>query len=457
MYKPLVSQNPATGSSFAETEQMSDAALTYALEQASEAQQKWRFVSFKNRARLMRKLATDLRKQKKHLAQTITTEMGKTLLAAEAEIEKCAIVCEFYADNAEKILTPEKAKSDAKKSFVRFDPLGVVLAVMPWNFPFWQVFRFAAPALMAGNVGLLKHASNVQKSAALIEKLFNDAGFPPRTFTNLAISSDRVEGVVRDTRVVAVTLTGSEKAGAHVARVAGEELKKTVLELGGSDPFIVFKDADLEKATSAAVIARMQNNAGQSCISAKRFIVDAKIAKKFTELLVKKVNALTVGDPTNPTTHVGPMASEQMLRDIEKQVNESIKKGAQVLAGGARLGQTGFFYQPTVLGNVSKGMPAFDEELFGPVLPIITFTHEKEAIALANDTPYGLGATIFTKNVAKAQLIAVHLDTGCVFINSPVKSDPRLPFGGVKKSGYGRELSHYGIREFVNIKAVSVS
>lgn len=457
MFKPLISINPATGAAFAETEQMTVVELEHALATSFETQKAWRTSSFSARARPMKKLATLLRKQKKLLAQTITAEMGKTLAAAEGEIEKCALVCEFYANGAEKMLSPEKAKSDAKKSYVHFDPLGVVLAVMPWNFPLWQVFRFAAPALMAGNVGLLKHASNVQQSAALIQKLLTEADFPRGAFTNLAISSDRVENVIRDPRVAAVTLTGSEKAGAHVARVAGEELKKTVLELGGSDPFIVFKDSDIEKAATAAVTARMQNNAGQSCISAKRFIVDAKVEKKFTEALVAKVKALKVGDPTHPETNVGPLASEQILRDIEKQVNESVSRGAKVLAGGSRIGAKGLFFAPTVLSNVKKGMPAFDEELFGPVLPIITFVSEDEAIALANDTPYGLGATIFTRNVVKAEKLAARIDSGCVFINSPVKSDPRLPFGGIKKSGYGRELSHYGIKEFVNVKTVYIA
>lgn len=457
MYKPLVSLNPATGTAFAETAQISDANLERALSIASDAQKQWRLVSFSHRAELMKKLAKLLRKQKKVLAQTITAEMGKTIAAAEGEIEKCVLVCEYYADTAEKILSSENAKSDAKKSYVRFDPLGVVLAVMPWNFPFWQVFRFAAPALMAGNVGLLKHASNVQKSAALMHELFTQAGFPEGAFTNLPISSDRVEGVVRDPRVAAVTLTGSEKAGAHVARVAGEELKKTVLELGGSDPFIVLKDADIDKAASAAVTARLQNNCGQSCISAKRFIVDAMIAEKFTEALVEKVRALKVGDPTDASTHVGPLASEQMLRDIVRQTNESVQRGAKLLIGGSRIGTTGFFFAPAVLTNVKKGTPAFDEELFGPVLPISTFTNEDEAICTANDTVYGLGATIFTRNAAKAEKLAARIDAGCVFINSPVKSDPRLPFGGIKKSGYGRELSHYGIKEFVNIKTVSLS
>lgn len=457
MYKPLISTNPASGAAFAETPQLSDAELKRALSTACDTQKKWRQVPFPKRARLMRRLAVLLRKQKKELAKTVTAEMGKTIGAAEAEIEKCALVCEYYADNAEHMLSLEKAKSDAKKSYVRFDPLGVVLAVMPWNFPFWQVFRFAAPALMAGNVGLLKHASNVQRSAAHIHDLFEQADFPVGAFTNLPISSDRVERVVRDPRVAAVTLTGSEKAGAHVARVAGEELKKTVLELGGSDPFIVLKDADIEKAASAAVTARMQNNCGQSCISAKRFIVDKKIADKFIAALVARVHSLKIGDPTDPATNIGPLASEQMLRDIERQTNESVRRGAKLLHGGSRVGTTGYFFAPAVLSNVKKGMPAFDEELFGPVIPVITFSNEDEAVALANDTPYGLGTTIFTKNTTKAEKLAARIDAGCVFINSPVKSDPRLPFGGIKKSGYGRELSHYGIKEFTNIKTVSVA
>jgi succinate-semialdehyde dehydrogenase/glutarate-semialdehyde dehydrogenase len=454
MYKDFVSINPATEEEVGRTLQMTDSELEVALKRATATQIKWRALPFTKRATLMKKLAKELRSNKKRLAEHITAEMGKTLVAAGGEIEKCALVCEFYADNTSRMLAPENAQSDAKKSYVRFDPLGVILAVMPWNFPLWQVFRFAAPALMAGNTGVLKHASNVQLCATAIESLFTKAGFPAGAFTNLPISSDRVEQVVRDPRIAAVTLTGSEKAGSHVAKTAGEELKKTVLELGGSDPFIVFKDADIEKATTAAVTARMQNNAGQSCIAAKRFIVDKTIEKKFAEALVEKVKSLKVGDPTHPETNVGPLASQQMLRDIERQVNESVQKGAKILVGGARIGQSGFFFAPTILSHVTKGMPAFDEELFGPVLPIVSFKSENEAIMLANDTPYGLGATIFTRNASKAEKFATRIDSGCVFINSPVKSDPRLPFGGVKKSGYGRELSHYGIKEFVNIKTV---
>jgi len=455
--KKLLSINPATGNVFGETDELSDAELEKKLQAGAAAFPKWRRLSFKRRAALMRKLAKYLRKNMADIAAVMTAEMGKTLKASRAETEKCAWVLEYYAENAEKMLAPEVVPTDAKESFVRFDPLGVVLAVMPWNFPLWQVFRFAAPALMAGNVGLLKHASNVQKSAALIEKAFTAAGFPRGVFQNLAISSPRVEKVIRDARIAAVTLTGSEKAGSEVARVAGEELKKTVLELGGSDPCIVLADADIEKAASVALTGRMQNNAGQSCISAKRFIVDQRIAAKFTEKLKEKIALLKVGDPTDAATDVGPLATEQMANTIEKQVSESAARGAKVVFGGERLQRPGFFYMPTILTNVRKGMPAFDEELFGPVLPIITFKTEAEAIRIANDTQYGLGSIICTRNLAKAKKLAAEIEAGAVFVNTPVRSDPRLPFGGIKKSGYGRELSRYGIREFVNIKTVSVS
>ncbi len=448
--------NPATGKIFARTRELTDAELEKKLARASAQFAKWRETSFAERAACMKKLAKHLRAKKTSIAKIMTAEVGKTIKASLGEVEKCAWVVEYYAEHAEKILAPEIIATDARESYVRFDPLGVVLAVMPWNFPLWQVFRFAAPALMAGNVGVLKHASNVQKSAEAIEKVFTAAGFPLGAFQNLAISSGRVERVIRDKRVVAVTLTGSEGAGSKVARVAGEELKKCVLELGGSDPFIVLKDADIDVACASAVAARMQGNVGQSCIAAKRFIVDAKIEKKFLDGITKNLARLKVGDPTNDATDVGPMASEQMVETIEKQVKDSVKLGARLIFGGKRLSGAGFFYQPTILARVRKSMPAYDEELFGPVLAVMTFKTEEEAIQIANDTVYGLGATIFTKNITKAKKFAQHIEAGAVFVNSQVKSDPRLPFGGIKKSGYGRELSTYGIKEFVNIKTVWV-
>lgn len=446
--------NPATGKVFAKTRELTNAELEKKLARAGAQFAKWREKSYAERAVLMKKLAKYLRANKASIAKIMTAEMGKIVKASVAEVEKCALVADYYAENAERILSPEIIPSDASESFVRFDPLGVVLAVMPWNFPLWQVFRFAAPALMAGNVGILKHASNVQKCAETIEKAFTAVGFPPGAFQNLAISSGRVERVIRDPRVVAVTLTGSEGAGSKVARVAGEELKKTVLELGGSDPFIVLKDADINAACASALTARMQGNVGQSCISAKRFIIDSRTAKKFLAGISQGVARLKVGDPTDESTDVGPMASEQMAETIDKQVKDSIKLGAKLIFGGARISGEGFFYQPTILADVHKGMPAYDEELFGPVFAVMTFKSEEEAIRIGNDTIYGLGATIFTKNTEKAKKLARRIEAGAVFINNQVKSDPRLPFGGIKKSGYGRELSTYGIKEFVNIKTV---
>lgn len=449
--------NPATLETIAEYKELSPSELDVKIAGAHAAYLSWRTVSFAERARLMKAAAAQLRTQKDTLAKLITQEVGKTLAASAAEIEKCALVCEHYADTAEKFLSPETVVIDGTESHVQFDPIGVVLAVMPWNFPLWQVFRFAAPALMAGNTGILKHASNVQGCGHAIEDIFKNAGFPEGCFYNLAIGSARVASVIEDSRIKAVTLTGSEKAGASVAMTAGKEIKKTVLELGGSDPFIVLADADIEKAVKTAVAARMQLNAGQSCIAAKRFIVHESIAETFANKLSTAVSELRVGDPMLPDTDVGPLTNEQMVRDIERQVTESVAKGAKVLTGGKRREGAGYFYMPTVLTNVVKGMPVYDEETFGPALPVISFTDETEAIRIANDSPYGLGASIFTADIAKAKRIAADIDSGCVFINSQVKSDPRLPFGGIKKSGYGRELSHYGIKEFVNIKTVSVS
>ena len=325
---------------------------------------------------------------------------------------------------------------------------------MPWNFPYWQVLRFAAPTLMAGNVGVLKHASNVQMCAEAIEKAFTESGFPQGVFQNLVIGSDKVEGVIRNPYVAAVTLTGSEKAGSMVAKVAGEELKKTVLELGGSDPFIVFDDADLELAVKLAVVTRMQGNVGQSCISAKRFIVHKKVFDRFVSGVSETFKNLKVGDPLDSTVQVGPLATEQILKDVASQVDRSIALGAEVEVGGRRIGATGYFYEPTVLTNVTREMPVMREEVFGPVISVISFQTDEEAVEIANDTPYGLASSIFTKDMKRAEKLIPQIEAGSVFVNEQVKSDPRVPFGGIKKSGYGRELSHYGIREFVNIKNV---
>lgn len=451
----FISKNPATEEVLEEFSELSPEALEQKLAIAHGAFLEWRETSFAFRAERMKRLAGLLKSDARLLGEIMTKEMGKPVKSAVAEAEKSALVCEWYAENAEKILTPEVILSDAAESFVRFDSLGPILAIMPWNFPFWQVFRFAAPALMAGNVGLLKHASNVPRSALAIEELFVRAGFPEGAFQNLFVRSGAVEGLIRDARVVAVTLTGSEAAGKSVAAIAGDVIKKTVLELGGSDPFLVLADADIEQACMAGVMARLQN-AGQSCIAAKRFIVVAEIANQFIGCYRKKYEALRVGDPMDETTDVGPLASEAMRIDIEKQVNESVKMGSRIEIGGKRKEGRGYFFEPTILSGVMKGMPAYDEEMFGPVAAVIVAEDAEDAVRIANDTNFGLGASMWTRDIAKAKEFARRIEAGAVFINGMVKSDPRLPFGGIKRSGYGRELGSYGIKEFVNVKTVWV-
>ncbi|MHA2496365.1 MAG: NAD-dependent succinate-semialdehyde dehydrogenase, partial [Candidatus Hodarchaeales archaeon] len=385
-----------------------------------------------------------------------TDEMGKPLADARGEVEKCAWVCDYYAENAESFLAPELVETDASKSFVAYQPLGVVLAVMPWNFPFWQVFRFAAPALMAGNAGVLKHASNVPASALAIEEVFLKAGFPKNLFRTLLIGSKQVAAVIENPLVKAVTLTGSTPAGKAVASKAGEMLKKTVLELGGSDPYIILEDANLEEAVGTCVASRLIN-AGQSCIAAKRFIVVASLVTAFEELFVQKMNAQRIGDPLDPATTVGPQARHDLREELHGQVQKSIAHGARLLLGGSIPDDPGAYYPPTVLTDVKKGMPAYDEELFGPVAAIIPVKDEIEAIRVANDTIFGLGAAIFTEDIEKGEQIAtLDLEAGSCFVNTNVRSDPRLPFGGINESGYGRELSYFGIREFVNIKTIFV-
>ena len=418
-----------------------------------EAFQAWRQVSFAQRATLMKNAANLLRKRKEEFAALITREMGKIIRESRAEVEKCAWVCDYYAENAEMFLKEEYVETDANQSYIAFDPLGIVLAVMPWNFPFWQVFRFAAPALMAGNAGLLKHASNVPGCALAIEEIFREAGFPENIFRTLLIKPALIPQVIANEHVRAVTLTGSEPAGAAVASMAGKEIKKTVLELGGSDPFIVLEDADLAKAVSTAVQARMIN-AGQSCIAAKRFIVVEKLLNDFENQMVAKMKALKSGNPIDEQTDVGPLARPDLVQELDHQVKQSLKKGAKLLLGGQAEERAGNFYQPTVITNVQKGMPVYEEETFGPVAAIIPVRDENEAIAVANDSSFGLGASLWTQNIEKAKVLAREIQSGSVFINGLVKSDPRLPFGGIKKSGYGRELSHFGIKEFVNIKTV---
>jgi succinate-semialdehyde dehydrogenase/glutarate-semialdehyde dehydrogenase len=381
-------------------------------------------------------------------------EMGKPIKDGIAEAEKCAWVCDYYAENAEKFLEDEVIETDATKSYVSYQPLGVVLAIMPWNFPFWQVFRFAAPSLMAGNVGLLKHASNVFGCALAIEDVFTQAGFPKNTFRSLLVGSSNVNKIIDHPLIKAVTLTGSVPAGKAVARKAGAVLKKTVLELGGSDPYLILEDADLENAARVCALSRLINS-GQSCIAAKRFIVVEQIQDKFEEFLIKEMKKYKMGDPLDETTQIGPQSRFDLRDALHKQVTKSIEKGARCILGGEIPNNKGAFYPPTILTNVKKGMPAYEEELFGPVASIITVKNEDEAIEVANDSIFGLGASIFTKNIQKGNKIArENIQAGCCFVNTYVRSDPRLPFGGIKESGYGRELSYHGIKEFVNIKTV---
>jgi succinate-semialdehyde dehydrogenase / glutarate-semialdehyde dehydrogenase len=385
--------------------------------------------------------------------ELMTSEMGKPIAQARAEAEKSALVCRFYAEHAERFLEDQPVETDASRSLVAFEPLGPILAVMPWNFPFWQVFRFAAPALMAGNVALLKHASNVTGCAIAIEDVLREAGFDGDEFQSLLIGSDAVESIISDDRIRAVTLTGSEGAGMSVGGAAGKAIKPSVLELGGSDPFIVLNDADLDLALSLAVRARMQNN-GQSCIAAKRFILEADIHDRFLSRFAADVERLTVGDPMDEATDVGPLARADLRDEIHDQVERAIKGGAKLVTGGRKLDRAGFFYAPTVLSDVAPGTVAFSEEIFGPVAAVIRAKDADHAVALANDTSFGLGGAVFTRDVARGEAIARRLEVGCAFVNEMVKSDPRVPFGGAKRSGYGRELAEFGIREFVNIKTI---
>ncbi len=445
--------NPATGMVDKTFSEHTLKEVNKSIELANDVFSQWKDVSFEEKAKLMKNAAFILREKKYDYGRILTTEMGKPVVQAIAEVEKCALVCDYYADNTEKILSQEIVRTDASESYIRFDPLGIILAVMPWNFPFWQVFRFAAPALMAGNVCLLKHASNVPASALAIEDVFMKAGFPQNSFKSLLIGSSMVEGIIEHPYVKAVTLTGSEPAGKSVAQCSGKVLKKTVLELGGSDPFIILEDADINEAVKTAVSARLINN-GQSCIAAKRFIAVKEIYGEFEKKFVDAMKKVIIGDPMDGTTELGPMAREDLLAELDGQIKKSVLMGAVLLCGGKRIERPGFFYEPTVISNVIKGMPAYEEELFGPAASLIKAKDEKEAIFIANDTNFGLGASLWTKDIEKAKILAGRIESGSVFINGMVKSDPRLPFGGIKTSGYGRELSHYGIKEFVNIKTV---
>jgi len=451
----LKSIDPATGRELASFPEADAAAVEIALERAYAARQAWRDAGVGMRSALMRSVAGVLRADKSRFAALLTAEMGKPIVEAEAEIEKCAWTANWFAENAERLLADESMESTASESYVRFQPLGVILAVMPWNFPFWQAFRAGLPALSAGNVMLLKHSSNVPQSALAIEEVFREAGLPEGVFQTLLIGSGAVEGLIVDRRVAGVTLTGSEGAGKTVAEAAGRTLKKAVLELGGSDPFVVLADADIEAAATVACRARNQNN-GQSCIAAKRFIVEEAVADEFERRFVAAVGALKVGNPMDRNNQVGPLARGDLVDDLERQVEESVRLGARAVVGGKRIEGDGYYFQPTVLTHVRPGMPAYHEETFGPVAAVIRVKDSDDALRVANDTDFGLGSNIWTRDVERGKRMAEQVEAGLVFINGMVASDARLPFGGVKRSGYGRELSEYGIKEFTNIQTVWV-
>ncbi len=445
--------NPATGETVKTYEPLADWEIENKVALAQQAFDSYRQTTFEQRSQWMMAAANLLEAEKEHFGKMMTLEMGKTLKSAIAEVEKCAWVCRYYAENAANFLADVPGETDASRSFVRYQPLGIVLAVMPWNFPFWQVFRFAAPALMAGNVGLLKHASNVPQSALAIEQIFQESGFPSGVFQTLLIGANKVAGLMADDRIKAGTLTGSEPAGASLAMAAGKEIKKVVLELGGSDPFVVMPSADLEAAVNTAVTARLINN-GQSCIAAKRFIIANSIADEFEEKLVAKYKELKVGDPMQPDTDIGPLATGSMVKELDEQVQAIVNEGARVLIGGKALDGPGNYYLPTIVTDIPATSKMAREEFFGPVALLFRVADVHEAIQVANNIPFGLGGSAWTNDPEEQELLINGIEAGAVFINGMVKSDPRLPFGGIKRSGFGRELGIQGIHEFVNIKTV---
>ncbi len=449
----MKSINPSTGELVADYREHSAAQVNEIIEKVHAEWELWKETSFEHRSRLFRNAGRILSDKKEKYATLMTTEMGKIMRESVAEVEKCANACDFYALHAPGLLKDQLIPSDASRSIVVFQPLGVVLAVMPWNFPFWQVFRFATTALMAGNAAVLKHASNVPGCAQAIEEIFQEAGFPENLFRTLMIPSGMVEPVIHHPHIVAVTLTGSEFAGSQVASSAGKLIKKTVLELGGSDAFIILDDANLEKAVKAAVSARLVNQ-GQSCIAAKRFIVMENIADDFVRLVKSAMEKLNIGDPLNSTTDIGPLARKDLVDDIHRQVEQSLELGATLILGGKRADRPGNYYLPTILSDVRTGMAVYNQETFGPVMAVIKVKSIEEAIKVANDSEFGLGGCVWTSDLEKGSDIARKVATGAMFVNGITKSDPRLPFGGIKKSGYGRELSEYGIKEFVNIKTI---
>ena len=451
----LRSIDPATGRELATFPELDQAGIESAIARAWSTRHAWRDAGVGVRASILRSVAGVLRADKQRYAALLTAEMGKPIVEAEAEVEKCAWTAAWIADNAARLLADEPTESTASESYVRFQPLGVVLAVMPWNFPFWQAFRAGLPALAAGNVMMLKHSSNVPQCALAIEEVFREAGVPEGVFQTLMIGSGPVEAIVSDRRVAGVTLTGSEGAGSLVAAAAGKALKKSVLELGGSDPFIVLRDADIASAATVACRARNQNN-GQSCIAAKRFIVEEPVADDFEDRLAKAVGALKIGNPMDRGNQVGPLARADLVDELERQVTESVRLGARTLTGGKRLNGGGYYFQPTVLTNIRPGMPAYHEETFGPVAAVIRVEDAEDALRVANDTDFGLGSAIWTADVERGKKLAERVEAGLVFVNGMVASDARLPFGGVKRSGYGRELGSYGMKEFVNMQTVWV-
>lgn len=445
--------NPATDEKVAEYDRITVDTAISKIETSNKAYQSWKHKSLEERATLMHKLADVLDENKEEYAQLATTEMGKTIGQSRKEIEKCAWICRYYADNTKDLLANQTVATEASKSYVTFQPIGVVLAIMPWNFPFYQVIRFAAPALMAGNTGVLKHASNVQGCAFALEDAFNKAGFPEGAFTNLNLSAKHVKDVIEDKNIVAVTLTGSDPAGRSVASIAGQNLKKTVMELGGSDAYVILEDADIEKATDLATLGRLQNN-GQTCIAAKRFVVLEDIYDAFLESYTKKMKAAKMGEPTDEDAYYGPMARKDLRDELHEQVQKTIEQGGKLVLGGVIPDRKGAYYPATILADLKPGMEGFDNELFGPVASVIKAKDEAEAIALANNSQFGLGSGVITSNKERGEKVALQLEAGSSFVNKLVASDPRLPFGGIKNSGYGRELSGYGIKEFVNTKSI---
>jgi len=453
---PIASINPTTGETLKTFTALDAREIEERLAEADRAFETCRRASFAQRAKWLTEAANLLEHEKAQLARIMTLEMGKLLRAAEEEIIKCAKGCRFYAENAERFLAEQEISTETARNYVRYEPMGAILAIMPWNFPFWQVFRFAASALMAGNIVLLKHAANVPQCALAIEDIFRRAGFPDGVFQTLLIETDAVRGLIDDPRIKAITLTGSERAGSEVASAAARQIKKSVLELGGSDPFILMPSADLDAALKTGVAARIQNT-GQSCIASKRFIVAEQVYEKFVAGFVAKMRSLKIGDPLDPETELGPLATEAILTGVDEQVQKSIASGAKLLTGGKRIDRPGFFYEPTVLADIPRESPAYREEIFGPVACFFRAKDATAAIEIANDTSFGLGASAWTNDPAETDLFARELEAGMVFINSMVASDPRLPFGGAKRSGFGRELGAEGIREFVNIKTVSLA